>query len=52
MFVRLGKARTRSGKGAGLGLAIVASIVQGRAGRISADRIEGGGLVLTVQIPK
>jgi signal transduction histidine kinase len=49
-FVRLGKARTGSAKGAGLGLAIVASIAQAHKGRVSAERIEGGGLSVTVQL--
>lgn len=50
-FVRLGKARTGSARGAGLGLAIVASIAQAHKGHVSAERVEGGGLSVTVQLP-
>jgi signal transduction histidine kinase len=50
-FVRLGKARTGSSRGAGLGLAIVASIAEAHTGRVSAERIEGGGLAVTVHLP-
>jgi signal transduction histidine kinase len=50
-FVRLGKARTGSSRGAGLGLAIVASIAEAHTGQVSAERIEGGGLAVTVHLP-
>jgi signal transduction histidine kinase len=50
-FVRLGKARTGSSRGAGLGLAIVASIAQAHSGRVSAEGIEGGGLAVIVHLP-
>jgi signal transduction histidine kinase len=50
-FVRLGKARTGSSRGAGLGLAIVASIAQAHSGRVSAERIDGGGLAVIVHLP-
>jgi signal transduction histidine kinase len=50
-FVRLGKARTGSSRGAGLGLAIVASIAQAHSGRVSAERIESGGLAVIVHLP-
>jgi signal transduction histidine kinase len=50
-FVRLGKARTGSSRGAGLGLAIVSSIAQAHMGRVVAERIDGGGLSVTVHLP-
>jgi two-component system, OmpR family, sensor histidine kinase VanS len=51
-FVR-GAGRIRSGDGgAGLGLAIVASIVRAHRGELSIDRLAGGGLQVRVRLPR
>ena len=51
-FVRLGTARTGSARSAGLGLAIVAAIVDNARGTLRLEPREGGGLVATVVIPR
>jgi signal transduction histidine kinase len=51
-FVRLDSARSRSGGGAGLGLAIVAEVVAAHGGGVSIDDRPGGGTTLTVALPQ
>ena len=53
-FVRgAGRGRTAGGHdGAGLGLAIVASIVQAHSGTLSVDALPGGGLQVRVTLPR
>ncbi|HZQ33776.1 MAG TPA: HAMP domain-containing sensor histidine kinase [Mycobacterium sp.] len=51
-FVRLDVNRARTGGGTGLGLAIVAEIVAAHGGRVAADERDGGGTVITVQLPR
>jgi len=43
--------RSRTGKGAGLGLAIARHIVEGHGGRIVADHAPGGGALLRFTLP-
>lgn len=43
--------RTRSSRGAGLGLSIVRAIAQSHAGHVTAQAREGGGLTITVTMP-
>jgi signal transduction histidine kinase len=50
-FVRLDPDRSRSGGGAGLGLAIVSEIVAAHRGTVTVGDRPGGGAVLTVQLP-
>jgi signal transduction histidine kinase len=50
-FRRLGAARKRSGRGAGLGLSIVRAVMQAHDGAVEARPRPGGGLVINVQIP-
>jgi signal transduction histidine kinase len=50
-FVRLDADRSRRGGGTGLGLAIVAEIVAAHDGTVSIGDREGGGTVVTVQLP-
>jgi signal transduction histidine kinase len=50
-FRRLGAERTGSDNGAGLGLAIVASIVDVHAGTLNLDALPGGGLRVAISIP-
>jgi signal transduction histidine kinase len=50
-FRRLQSERTHSAGGAGLGLAIVASIVDAHHGTVTAVPLEGGGLTVTVTFP-
>ena len=50
-FVRLDEARARDGGGAGLGLAIVAELVEAHGGCVEASAAEDGGAQLTVRLP-
>jgi two-component system OmpR family sensor kinase len=50
-FVRLDPSRSRQTGGAGLGLAIVASIVDAHGGHVAAAPRAGGGAVFRVTIP-
>jgi two-component system OmpR family sensor kinase len=50
-FYRVDVSRARTSGGAGLGLAIVASIVEAHRGTVSARPREGGGAVFTVRLP-
>jgi signal transduction histidine kinase len=50
-FTRLDDARTRDDGGAGLGLAVVRSIVTGHGGRVRAEAAPLGGARLVVELP-
>ncbi|HTI78617.1 MAG TPA: HAMP domain-containing sensor histidine kinase [Mycobacterium sp.] len=50
-FVRLDPDRSRSGGGAGLGLAIVREIVAAHHGSAAVDDRPGGGTRMTIQLP-
>ncbi len=50
-FVRLDPDRSRSGGGAGLGLAIVREIVAAHRGSVKVDDRPGGGTRMTIQLP-
>lgn len=50
-FVRLEEDRSRAAGGSGLGLAIVAEIVAAHGGSVTAGERDGGGTVMTVQLP-
>jgi two-component system, OmpR family, sensor kinase len=50
-FWRADPSRTRATGGSGLGLSIVASIVEHCRGTVSASAVEGRGFVLTVALP-
>jgi signal transduction histidine kinase len=50
-FYRVEAGRRDRVRGAGLGLAIAAAIVEGHGGRIEARRREGGGTVMRVSLP-
>jgi hypothetical protein len=50
-FRRIGAERTGSDKGAGLGLAIVSSIVEAHAGTLTLEAPSGGGLRLAISLP-
>ncbi len=50
-FYRADPARARDGAGAGLGLAIVASVVAAHSGAVQAANRPGGGAELTVRLP-
>jgi two-component system, OmpR family, sensor kinase len=50
-FWRSETGRERGKAGAGLGLAIVAAIVEAHDGRVSAANAPGGGAVFTVELP-
>ncbi|WP_274385324.1 sensor histidine kinase [Streptosporangium sp. KLBMP 9127] len=51
-FRRLAADRVDSAKGAGLGLSIVRAVVQAHGGNVTAVPREGGGLVVTVRLPR
>ncbi|MEV0631191.1 HAMP domain-containing sensor histidine kinase [Nonomuraea wenchangensis] len=51
-FRRLHADRVDSGKGAGLGLSIVRAVVQAHGGNVAAVPRDGGGLVVTIRLPK
>jgi signal transduction histidine kinase len=50
-FVRLDPDRSRSGGGAGLGLAIVREIVAAHRGSVTVEDRPGGGTRMTIQLP-
>jgi signal transduction histidine kinase len=50
-FRRLGAERTGSDEGAGLGLAIVASILEAHAGTLSLEALPDGGLRVAISLP-
>ncbi len=50
-FVRLDEARQRDSGGAGLGLAVVASVVDAAGGRVSAESSDLGGARFQVELP-
>jgi signal transduction histidine kinase len=50
-FVRLDPDRSRSGGGAGLGLAIVREIVAAHNGTVTIGDRPGGGTAITIQVP-
>ena len=49
-FTRPEKARTREAGGAGLGLAIAQTCVEGMGGRIRAENRSGGGLTVRLEL--
>ncbi len=51
-FYRVDPSRSRERGGTGLGLSIVAAIVRGHGGRIVAAHTPGGGLTITVVLPR
>ena len=51
-FRRLEADRTGSDRGAGLGLSIVRSIAAAHGGKATARALEGGGLEVTVELPR
>jgi len=51
-FRRLSADRVDSAKGAGLGLSIVRAVVQAHGGNVNAVPREGGGLVVTIRLPR
>lgn len=51
-FVRVGAARDRESGGYGLGLAIARRAVQAHGGTIRAENRAGGGLVVTLRLPR
>ena len=51
-FRRLNTDRVESSKGAGLGLSIVRSVAAAHGGTVVATPREGGGLIVTVRLPK
>jgi signal transduction histidine kinase len=51
-FRRLNTDRIESAKGAGLGLSIVRSVAAVHGGTVLATPREGGGLIVTVRLPK
>jgi len=51
-FARVGEARDRHSGGYGLGLAITGKALQAHGGRASAQNIEGGGLRVTLSLPR
>jgi two-component system OmpR family sensor kinase len=51
-FYRVDASRSRENGGTGLGLSIVAAIVRSHGGRILASHTQGGGLTMTVVLPR
>ncbi|MFI7698964.1 sensor histidine kinase [Nonomuraea sp. NPDC049480] len=51
-FRRLNADRVESAKGAGLGLSIVRAVVQAHGGNVAAVPRDGGGLVVTIRLPR
>jgi signal transduction histidine kinase len=51
-FHRLGRARTGSDRGVGLGLSIVRSVATAHGGSVTARALAGGGLEVTVTLPR
>ncbi len=51
-FYRVDPSRSRANGGTGLGLSIVAAIVRSHGGRIEATHTPGGGLTMTVVLPR
>ncbi|NKF22148.1 ATP-binding protein [Solimonas marina] len=51
-FVRISEARDRESGGYGLGLAIAKRVVDASGGHISARNRDGGGLCVTIQLPR
>ncbi|MFC4113435.1 sensor histidine kinase [Nonomuraea zeae] len=51
-FRRLHADRVESAKGAGLGLSIVRAVVQAHGGNVAAVPRDGGGLVVTIRLPR
>jgi signal transduction histidine kinase len=51
-FTRLGADRTGSERGSGLGLSIVAAIVAAHGGKLSLQARPGGGLRVTIELPR
>ena len=51
-FFREDESRSRENGGSGLGLSIVAAIVRSHGGRILASHAPGGGLTMTVVLPR
>jgi two-component system, OmpR family, sensor kinase len=50
-FFRTDRSRARHSGGLGLGLALCKRIAEAHAGRLTAERREGGGLVLRLELP-
>ncbi|TMR18374.1 HAMP domain-containing histidine kinase [Nonomuraea turkmeniaca] len=51
-FRRLNADRVDSAKGSGLGLSIVRAVVQAHGGNVAAVPRDGGGLVVTIRLPR
>lgn len=51
-FYRTDKARTNTENGSGLGLSIVKQIIEGMNGSINASQTPGGGLTITISLPR
>ncbi|MEO3885586.1 ATP-binding protein [Nonomuraea sp. B5E05] len=51
-FRRLHSDRVDSAKGSGLGLSIVRAVVQAHGGNVTAVPRDGGGLVVTIRLPR
>ena len=51
-FYRADESRTRATGGAGLGLAIVASVVEAHGGTVALESPPGGGAAFVVRLPR